>query len=102
MWSLYPKWDFDPFFAQVPSRLRRVSACSPGGMSRTGGDERGVLHDAAPDGEPLYFELPLELLPDHSIFPGFGQAFPEQPDRRPIRNGLWIPEEVAERIRSVA
>ena len=66
-------------------------------MSGIGGDERGVLHDAAPDGEPLYFELPLELLPDHSIFPGFGQAFPEQPDRRPIRNSLRIPEEVAER-----
>jgi len=50
-------------------------------MSGLGGDERGVLHDAAPDGEPLYFELPLELIPDRSIFPGCGQAFPEQPDR---------------------
>jgi len=61
------------------------------------GDERGILHDAALDRKTLFIELPLKLLPDRRIFPGFGQAFPEQPDRRPVRNGLRIPEEMAER-----
>jgi hypothetical protein len=79
----------------------RLCLVSPGrvgrGVSGIGGDERGVLHDAALDGEPLYLELPLELLPDRGILPGLRQAFPEQPDRRPIRNGLGISQEVAER-----
>ncbi len=67
------------------------------GVTRISGDERSVLHDTAFDGESLYLELPLELIPDHRIFPGLRQAFPEQPDRRPIRNGLWVSQEVAKR-----
>jgi len=43
------------------------------GMSRIGGDERGLLDDVAFDGETLCVKLPLELPSDRSILPGLSQ-----------------------------
>jgi len=45
----------------------------------------------------LLNELPLELVPDDSILLGFGQAFPERPDHRPVRDSLRMSQEIAER-----
>lgn len=66
-------------------------------MTGIGGDEGRNLDDTTLDRETLSFKLSLKLLPDRSIFAGLRQTHTKQPDHRPIRNGLRIAQEMAER-----
>jgi len=102
MWSLYLNCDFEPLLR--PSAIAAASRLCLVALGRLGRDMLGIggygrriLNDTASDGESLYFELLLKLIPVRSVLHGLSQVFTEQPDRRPIRNGLRVSNEMAKR-----
>lgn len=66
-------------------------------MTGIGGDGGRILDDTPLDHETLRFQLSLKLLPDRRVLAGLSQALTKQPDRRPIRDGLRIAQEMTER-----
>ena len=66
-------------------------------MARIGGNECGILRRSAFHLYSLWFDLPLQSVPDDTVTTGLGQAFTEQPDRRGIRQVLRESREVHER-----
>ena len=102
IWSLYPNCDFDPLLGPgtIAASPRPGLVTSRGGrgcVTGIGGDGGRIQDDTPLDHETLRFQLSLKLLPDRRVLAGLCQALTKQPDRRPIRDGLRIAQEMTER-----